>query len=673
MRLLAEAQAGLPLRVTLLGGFRVDRDDLSEPVSNWQRRSAKALTKVLATFPGHALHREQVLEILWPGADLDSALNSFGKTLHAARRAFQPGLLPRERSLYLRMTDSMVALDREHVVVDADQFEAVACEALRRPAIGTLEHALADYGGDLLPEDRYADWCAERRDLLADLRVRVLLALADLLEDQGAYNDCANHLRAALQQDPTREEVQRRLMRLYTRMGTPDQAVRQFHACEEVLQRQLNLAPQEETVAVYQDILSHRTSERGAEVRVGEPSVRGDAVPNEAPPRDPFIGRAEILDALCAQLAGPSGGDGLIVVSGEAGIGKTRLLQELAKRARDEGAVVLWGGAGAHAGRFAYGPFAIALEGYVAARPSRERRELARRYPTLERFLPSLLTEAETTGGTGGEVDDAAVVPAMVRLLSDIALRQPVLLVLGDLHEADERSLDITYYLAQLALGRRWLLIGAIRDEEVQPATAVARWVAASMRAGLCRRIELPALTRAQCRELVGGLRGGATASAERADQIYALSCGNPLFIRGLVDVINQQPGADDAGSSGGVTPRAISHVPSSVRALVDARLALLDRTVQRVLFLAAAADTEEISLADLRAGAAALDPPVGDGALLDALDVAVETRLLEERKAGYLFRHPLVRQAVSERLSHHRRAQLGDALRRKSPRLIGT
>ena len=91
------------LRVSLLGGFRVERADIRCAVSGWKRQSAKTLTKLLAVQPGHALHREQIIDILWPGVDEESALNSFGKALHAARHALEPELPRRKDSAYLRL------------------------------------------------------------------------------------------------------------------------------------------------------------------------------------------------------------------------------------------------------------------------------------------------------------------------------------------------------------------------------------------------------------------------------------------------------------------------------------------------------------------------------------------------------------------------------------------
>jgi DNA-binding SARP family transcriptional activator len=651
------------LRVSLLGGFRVDRDDLAAPISHWQRRSAKTLTKLLATVPGHALHREQVLELLWPGSSLESALNSFGKTLHAARRAFQPALPPRQPSPYLVMVDSMVALDPEHVEVDADRFERLAHDALGRHEISPLESALAAYRGELLPEDRYADWCARRRDFLADLRVRLLVEMADLLEARGAYNDSADRLRAVLEHDPTREEVHRRLMRLYAEMGTPDQAVRQFHACEEVLQRELDFAPQEETVAVYHDVLAHRTSQRKAPSRQPrERSVpsRGDA--DQVNSDDPFVGRTGIVEELCRQLSHPVGPGGMVIVTGEAGIGKTRLLEELAKGAVDQGAILLWGGAGAHGGHFDCGPFAVALEGYIAALPLAKRRELARRYQPLTSFVPSLVGETSPAHAAGGNGDHLDVVPAIVGLLADLARHQPVLLVLGDLCDTDAHSLDIIGYLAHLATRRPWLLVGAAREDEVQPGTPVARLIANTTREGLCRNVELQPLARAECDELVAVMLPDAPQNPQLLDQIYTASRGNPMFIRELV----QQIGTDgelDADAGMQPAPLSVARVPSRVRNLAEARLATLDSTVQRVVVLAAAAATTEISLADLRGGASALDPPLANGALLDALDRALETGFLEERDGGYGFRHPLVQSAIYDRLSRHRRAELGRAL----------
>jgi hypothetical protein len=94
-----------PLHVRLLGGFCIERGDAGPTVSDWPRRSAKTLIKLLAVQPGHALHREQVIDVLWPKVNAESAHNSLGKALHVARRALQPSLPRRQDSAYLRLAD----------------------------------------------------------------------------------------------------------------------------------------------------------------------------------------------------------------------------------------------------------------------------------------------------------------------------------------------------------------------------------------------------------------------------------------------------------------------------------------------------------------------------------------------------------------------------------------
>jgi DNA-binding SARP family transcriptional activator len=651
--------------VRLLGGFQVERPDASEPVSNWQRRSAKSLIKLLSLYQGHALHREQVLDLLWPGHDLDHALNSLGKALHAARRAIEPELLPRQASAYLQLTDSMLALNSQRVAVDVDRFEDLAQEALRRKDVPAYESALDAYAGELLPEDRYEDWCLQRREYVAALRVRLLVGLANVLEDHGALAESSDRLRAVVAEDPAREDAHRRLMLLYVKMGMPDQAVRQFHLCVEGLRRELDLAPQDATVALYEDVLANRISEdstHGREQAVSELRVSTVRAP-DARAEMPFVGREPIMRRLCAQLEdGGNGAPGLIVLRGEAGVGTTRLLREFASTAAGRGAVVLWGGAGAHANRFDYGPFGVAVEGYVASRPEAERNELLCRYPDLAPLVPSLgMVPLPRDGESEGRHPDHVAAMAVVRLLSDLARSRRVLLVLGDLHDADSFSLGLVRYVAHLAVRRPWLIVGTVREEDVDTGEGLHRLIESTTRERICQTIELPGLSRSDCDRLVAAMLDCPVSEALR-EHIYTCSRGNPLFVEALVGELRQPSGP--VPCAGGRQLSAVpGRVPARVRALTSMRLASMDRTARRVLELAAAANTNEISLSKLRTAAAALDPPVSRAALYDALDYALHKRLLEERRAGYAFRHPLVRCALDESLSRHRREQLRSAL----------
>jgi DNA-binding SARP family transcriptional activator len=650
--------------VRLLGGFCVQRTDVGQAVSDWQRRSAKSLIKILAVQQRHTLHREQITDVLWPHVDTESALNSFGKALHAARRALEPELPRRQDSAYLRLADAMLVLNTEHVVIDADRFEQLAEDAIRRRDINAYEAALAAYRGELLPEDRYESWCSERRDVLAELRVRLLIETAQVLERQGAYHDAAERLREVLLHDPAREAAHRHLMRLYALMGTPDQAVRQFRVCQDMLRRVLDLAPQPETVSLYDQIIASPLSlqpSAGDRDRIGVHRSSPAGIANGRP----FVGRERVIQRMLDQLArNDETKAGMIVVSGEAGVGKTRLLEEFANRAREQGAVALCGGRGAHASQFACGPFAVALEDYTASLSEAERVELASAYPALTRFVPSL--------GSGSPLQRSApdlrdyqldLISTIVQFLTDLARAQPVLLVLGDLHEADTVGLDLIRYLAHLAVRAPLLIVGALRDPDIEVGAGLRRMIEAMTRERLWLRIELHCLSRSATDQLVHALMPGVCVSDDTLAEIYSQSRGNPLFVRELVDAVSSYGDLATRDDSFQGYARLAERLQTRTRSLISMRLALMDDPLRRVLSLAAAAGTTDISLSQLRAGAAALEPPVSVPVLFDALDRALRMRLLEERDEGYAFRHPVLRAALYDCLPRHRREEFRTAL----------
>ena len=324
----------------------------------------------------------------------------------------------------------------------------------------------------------------------------------------------------------------------YAELGARDQAVRQFHICEDVLRRELDLAPEKATFSLFDDILANRLPrrlptaglERVALEAVGPPTI-------EQGEPTPLVGREPVLGQLREQLTRAEEGKGrLIFLSGEAGVGKTRLASELATEAERRGAAVLCGGSGAHGNHVAYGPLAVALEEYVAARPEAERSELAIRYPALLPFVPSLgtrnvLAPAADPSGDG----ELHLLTALVQLLTDLAGIRPVLLVLGDLHDIHSTSLDLLRYLAHLAGSRRWLIVGTLREEALGGPGELRPMIEATQQERLCLWVELHRLPRQECDELVEAMLPGGRVPEALLDQIYTRSLGNPLFVEELL------------------------------------------------------------------------------------------------------------------------------------------
>ena len=154
-----------PVRIWLLGGFRVAVGDRLLDKGAWRLRKAAALVKLLALAEGHRLHREQAMDLLWPDLGEKAASNNLRNALHAARKALDPA----EGSRYLASEgDSLVLCPEGELWVDVEAFERAAASVRRAKEPATYGAALDLYEGDLLPEDRYEAWTERRREDFGD-------------------------------------------------------------------------------------------------------------------------------------------------------------------------------------------------------------------------------------------------------------------------------------------------------------------------------------------------------------------------------------------------------------------------------------------------------------------------------------------------------------------------
>ncbi len=377
-------------------------------------------------------------------------------------------------------------------------------------------------------------------------------------------------------------------------------------------------------------------------------------------PSTPLVGRERVLEILREGLVNARAGrGGVTLVGGEAGVGKTRLVMEAAREAYRGGALILWGASYEREGVMPYGPFVEALEDYARGRTPEERAALAAAYPELGHLLPSLAREsAPAAVPGGGEGERARLFAAIARLLGDLATPRPLVLALDDLHAADVASLQLLHYLARAASERRWLIVGAYRDEDVTAGSPCGQLCATLTRDELCRRVDLRHLAHHDCDAFVRALLPDGVVEPALLERLYALSLGNPLFVQELVRLLREQGLLTLVDGAWQAADGAVD-VPRGVRDLVEARVQGLGDDVRHTLTLAAVIGMEcPFSLLNA-VGDLAEEP------LLDALDRALEARILDEREGGYAFRHPLFRTALYERLSRTRRARLHGAVAR--------
>jgi DNA-binding SARP family transcriptional activator len=169
------------VRVWLLGGFRVSVGSGSIPRDAWRLRKAAALVKLLALAPGHRMHREQIMNLLWPDSGKRAASNSLRSTFRTARKVLDPAV----GSYYLASeNESLVLCPEGDLWVDVDAFEEAAAIAKGAMEPATYRAGLDQYEGDLLPEDRYEEWTAGRREELRQLYLALLVELAGLHEER---------------------------------------------------------------------------------------------------------------------------------------------------------------------------------------------------------------------------------------------------------------------------------------------------------------------------------------------------------------------------------------------------------------------------------------------------------------------------------------------------------
>lgn len=371
----------------------------------------------------------------------------------------------------------------------------------------------------------------------------------------------------------------------------------------------------------------------------------------ESSPSGVFVGRAHVLAELDAALdAGAAGRGSLVLVTGDPGIGKTRLAGELAVRARSRDILVLRGACWEGGGAPAYWPWAQVLRAWMRAAGATSLDELGAGSAELAALLPELGSDAATATGPGdAERDRLRLFDALTGVLVGGAERQPMLVVLDDLHWADTSSVLALRFLAGELDHARLLVVGAYRDLEVDHGHSLASAIGDLAR--IARRLPLSGLTPAEVARYIAITTGGEPVP----DVVGAVSRktgGNPLFVRELVR-LTWQEGSIDAP---GVTPFATQAMPAGVREVIARRLRLLPADARAALEMASVVG-EEFSL-EVVARIAGLERR----RLLRALEHAVDARLLTTDPGApgrYGFAHALIRDVLYQSLPAERLAWL--------------
>ncbi len=366
-----------------------------------------------------------------------------------------------------------------------------------------------------------------------------------------------------------------------------------------------------------------------------------------------FVGRLREMDDLQAALEDALSGRGrLVALSGEPGIGKTRTAQELAVLAEQRGALVLWGWCYEGEGAPPYWPWVQLMRAYV--------QQASAEQITAE-MGPGAANIAEIVTEIRGKLPDLGTPPVLEQeparfrlfdsittFLKNAAQRQPLMLVLDDLHWADRSSLLLLEFLAREIGTSRLLLVCSYRDVEVSRRHPLSQTLGTLVREQIFHRVQLDGLTQQEVGELVEG-SAGITLTLEAAEVIHKRTDGNPFFVGEVTRNVTLENFTEDPGWA--------SIIPEGVRDAIGRRLNRLSDHCNQMLTTASVVGQEfEFRLLN------SLMSDITEDQLLAAMDEAVEVQLIEElpNSVGlYQFTHALIQETLFEELSTTRRVRL--------------
>jgi DNA-binding SARP family transcriptional activator/tetratricopeptide (TPR) repeat protein len=616
-----------PPGIHLLGELQLVGCDGRAVALPASRKTRALLGYLIATRQPH--RRERLCDLLWDGPDDPRAELRWSLSKIRA-------VLDDKKGMRLKADRERVGVELGNVVIDIQRVRSLLGDDVSAAPIAALKEAASLFGvGEFLDGldlplcYRYQEWCMAEREAVSRLHLAVLTSLVERL--QGHPADALAYARALTAADPLSESGHAAVVRLLVREGRNKEALGHYEHASRVLEAELGVRPSAELEEARQTLRPTASASFAAK----RPARVSGIPPVPRPPSSSaFVGR-EAVRALIDQLvAMRTDRPDVVLVTGEPGIGKSRVLAHIGERLTSAG------------GR------AFAARAYEA--------EAARPYGVWIDVIREILRESQRDGlptdlglllpemGTVAEAGDRTrLLDAVLGLLRQVVSMRPAAVILDDLQWADEGSSSLLHYVARhIDTASGLLIVCAARAGEIEDNSAASRVLRSLARDGRLREIELAAMSEAETAQLIRQVDPSLDAA-----KIFAESGGNPLFSLELAHAHRR----GDAGPG------------RTVEALIAGQLAPLAEGIRETLVWAAA-HGRAFTPDDL-ARSARLD----DTELLTALG-ELERRGLIRPVGGdaYDFTHDLVRQTAYRALSQPRRKLLHRRIARALDAVIG-
>jgi DNA-binding SARP family transcriptional activator len=633
------------LDISLLGE-RMIRDE----TGTVRTRSSRTLALVayLVVHAGSPQTRQRIAALFWPDSTDEQALTNLRRELHHLRNT-----LADERSLVVAARD-LTWHDTETCRVDVRTFSVEHAGAVAAATAGNAEEALAHasaavehYGGELLPGS-YDDWLLAARSELEQHCVDLLDLICETCTQLGALPAAADATRRRIQYRPLEEIGYRRLIELQGDLGDRAGAVSTYHHCASVLERELGIEPDPGTREALDRLLARTGPSAAPPPQVESTAGRSGLVAAGLVGRSAELG---VLEEVWRTAV--TGHAGLALVHGAAGVGKTRLVGEVAALARGSGAVVATSRCFGSAGQLALSPVADWLRTRAVAAEMTALDPLWR--TEVERLVPSRRVRAEPGSSSMAMIDAwqrHRFFEGLARAL--LSVGRPMLLILDNVQWCDQETLAfLTFYLG-LARDAPVMVAGTVRKDGHPP--GLAEWTARVRATGMVTDVTLNPLEVAETIRLAEAV-SGRPLTGDDADLLQATTSGFPLYI---------VEAARSGTESGSPLPKG------DLRAVLRSRLDQVGPPTREVAGLAAAVG-RNFTL-DLLTEASDLDAAT----VVHAIDELWRHRILREIGDGYDFSHDLVRETAYAQVSppkrwllHRRIAQGLELLHADDPDVI--
>ena len=480
------------------------------------------------------------------------------------------------------------------------------------------------YSGDLLPSC-YEDWIQAERERLKGSYFSLLEELVEILEAEGELEAAILQSQNLIRQDPLLETSYQRLMSLYLSSGDRAKAVRTYHQLVEILEKEMGLDPSPETQELYQGIM-----ERDLPLQV---------TPRVTEKRSRLVGREEAWNRLHQTWLDHQTGGHLVVILGEAGIGKSYLAEEFLRWARKGGVTCLKTRSYPTEDELAYTPVTSLLRDEVIQKKLSGLDptwliELARLLPELREKFPNLPDPEPLSDGWKRQ--------RMFEATSQLLLgdEKRIVVVLDDLQWCDLETLDWLRFTLEYKSNSKLLVIAGVRSEDLQPESPLIPLFADLERSNKITEILLDRLDLEATGALASAL-WGEPVEGRAAKRLFEETEGNPLFVAEMV----RGGYLKDLGDGSD-----LSRMPPKVQIVIETRLNALPPKTRELACLAAVIGRGFNFELLFRAGEGKEDE------LLQALDELWSKRLIrDEGSEGYNFSHDKFREVLYEKLSPHR------------------